>query len=222
MDYHLFGLQRSGTNYLEQLMKNNFHSIRKDPRNNEWRDYWKHSIDVPNGFSRDRPTLIIYKNPYTWIESICLRRNVDWVRSQKTYPAKEGLDELKLGKENLNVENIAKTYKHFCNTWIWNKPQSNAYIIIRYEDLLITEKREIILTKIQNDLKFSRKSNQWINPQKGKISLSRDYDEQREQYYLSMKPTQLSNKHIDAINGVLQDDIIKLGYEYERTNSDII
>lgn len=218
MEYHLFGLQRSGTNYLEQLIKSNFHATRKDPRNNEWRNYWKHSIDIPNGFSKDKPTLIIYKNPYTWVESICLRRNVDWTRSQKTYPAKEGPEELRLGKESLNVENIAKTYKHFCNTWIWNKPQASKYIVIRYEDLLIENTREEILSEIQ----FPRKSDQWINPQRGKVSLSRDYDEQREQYYLSMKPTQLSNKHIDAINGVLQDDIIKLGYEYERTNSDII
>jgi len=208
MDYFIFGLQRSGTNYLEQLVNQNF----KGRRANRANKCWKHSIDIPKGYNNQHPTLIIYKNPYTWVESICLRNTVDWLKTQKEYPAQEGPDELRLGPNKINVENLAKTYDHFHNTWLWSRSLSENTYVMKYEDLLITNSRERILNNISHILPV-RKTDQWVNPQRGKISQSRDYNEDREHYYLSMKPKELTPIQIEAINNVLGDRIIELGYD---------
>lgn len=209
MDYFIFGLQRSGTNYLEQLINQNF----KGRRSNKVNRSWKHSIDMPKQYDLSKPTLIIHKNPYMWIESICLRNTVDWLKTQKTYPAQEGSNELKLGPNQINVENLAKTYKHFHNTWVWNNKTCKLYQVIKYEDLLVDQKRVQILSQIEKELLPIRKSNQWVNPQRGKVSQSRDYNETREKYYLSMQPKELNRIQLDAINTILGDDIERMGYK---------
>lgn len=208
MDYFIFGLQRSGTNYLEQLINQNFNGRRANRVNK----CWKHSINIPEGYNDQQPTLIIYKNPYTWVESICLRNTVDWLKTQKDYPAQEGPDELLLGPNEINIENLAKTYNHFLNTWLWNRSWNVKTCVIKYEDLLITNSRNSILSGISQILPV-RKSNEWVNPQRGKISQSKDYNEDREHYYLSMKPQQLTRTHLDSINNILGDRIVELGYE---------
>lgn len=74
--YIIFGLQRSGTNYLEQLVSRNFFA------DNESRSgkipesiFWKHDYYVPSRDleSVDYPILVIYKNPYAWFESNAYR-----------------------------------------------------------------------------------------------------------------------------------------------------
>lgn len=212
MSYFIFGLQRSGTNFTEQLVQQNFH-ISKENRHNKC---WKHSIDFPNGYKKQHATLIIHKNPYTWIESICLRNTVDWVKRQKDYPITDQIDkELKL--KNFNTVNLAKTYKHWYDTWLGDTDQQLKDISfqIKYEDLLIKNVRNDFLDHLHKKFKWRRKSKgpDWIVPTYGKVSQSRDYDRSREEYYLSMKPEQLTTKHISAINDVIGKDIIsKLGY----------
>jgi len=83
---------------------------------------------------------------------------------------------------------------------------------LRYESLLIDESREEALENMSRFLPV-RKSNKWINPQRGKVSQSKDYNKDREQYYLSMQPKQLTRTHIDAINDVLGDRIESMGYD---------
>ena len=204
MNYFIFGLQRSGTNFLEQIMTRNF-GANKQNRNNAC---WKHNIDPPEGWQSQRPTFIIYKNPYTWIESICFRNTVDWIKRQKKYPANEGPDELRLGPQHINIKNLALTYKHFHDSWIPKNEDNKNIMVIRYEDLLIEKERTKILTKINTDFYQKRKSNQWIVPQKGTVSQSGDYNEERENYYLNMQPNELNEYHISVITEVLGEDLI--------------
>lgn len=203
MRYFIFGLQRSGTNFLEQLLAKNF-SISKINRTNRC---WKHSIDIPKGYQQNELTILIYKNPYTWCESLCCRNNVDWIKTQKTYPATEGEAKFLAGKNRFNVANLAKTYKHWHESWT----QSNVNgLVIKYEDLLVKETREQFLEKIKAPV---RKSDTWQIPQIGKVSQSRDYTKQREQYYLEMKPTKLNQEQIEAITETIGVNMIrKIGY----------
>lgn len=208
MNYFDFGLQRSGTNFIEQIIQTNFGGQRQ----NRHKAGWKHFIDPPELWTGQHATFLIYKNPYTWVESICFRNTVDWIKTQRKYPALEGPVDLKLGPKNINVEALAKTYRHWHDKWILNpKPNANYdnVVIIKYEDLLREQKRNQILESIQ--LKFNsqrKKPNQWIIPQRGKVSQSRDYDKERESYYLDMKPQKLQKQHIDCINNLVGTDLI--------------
>lgn len=203
--YFVFGMQRSGTNFLEVLMRKNFGATKLNVQNGSW----KHSIEVPPKYSNEFPTFVIYKNPYTWVESICMRNTVDWLKTQKTYPANE-IDDKRytLGDPPLNIVNLIKTYKHFHDTWL-----DKADIIIRYEDLLLEEKRNRILSHIER-LGFDKSVENWQVPRKGGVSQSRDYNDEREQYYLSGKPNHLDNLQIAKINYILgKEQISNMGYE---------
>jgi hypothetical protein len=214
MNYFDFGLQRSGTNFIEQIIQTNFNGQRQ----NRHKAGWKHFIDPPELWEGQHATFLIYKNPYTWVESICFRNTVDWIKTQRTYPALEGPAINKLGPKGISVEQLAKTYKHWHESWI-EKPKPTAnynnVVVIRYEDLLREGKRNEVLENIQTKFNAQRKNpNQWNIPQKGKVSQSRDYDKEREEYYLSMKPTKLEARHINAINEIVGTDRIqRLGYE---------
>lgn len=204
-------MQRSGTNFVETIMKRNFIAHHSNPATR----CWKHSIDLPERYEKRVPTLVIYKNPYTWIESICLRNQVDWIKKQTKYPANEVCNKnLRLGPKNFNVINVAKTYKHFHETWFINNPCDNR-IAVRYEDMLQENTRNEILNKIQTQFLIERHNSNkgWIIPERGVVSQSRDYNGDREKYYLEMKPKNLSDMQIDAINKNIGTDLIeKMGY----------
>jgi hypothetical protein len=209
MKYYIWGLQRSGTNYLNTLVKQNF-SI----KGFEQRDHcWKHSINIPEGFDPKNISLVIHKNPYTWVESLLYRRLVDFPRSQRTYPIYNGPG---LRIEGYNITNMAKTYLHFYNTWAFN-PIQNKYVV-RYEDLLEQEKREQILEDIGNRFNLKRSRSEWFNPAPGRVILSSDYTSDRNKYYVSGQPEKLSNRAISEINHVLGEDIFKK-FRYDQINN---
>lgn len=207
--YYIFGIQRSGTNYLETLIEKNF-SVRK---NNPSTRCWKHSIDMPAGLDPKQPIIVIHKNPYLWVESIAWRNRVDWIKTQTMYPATDVADDQRMmigenGKQ-MNLINLTKTYKHFYNTWFINPDDmiKETRLVIRYEDLLENEKRGKILGKIHKIFNFRRKTNPlhqgWANPRIGTISQSRDYNATRHHYYTQMKPKYLKPHHIAQMNDIL-------------------
>lgn len=213
MNYFDFGLQRSGTNFIETIINRNFNGKRQNRANASW----KHFIDPPKQWTAQHPTFLIYKNPYTWVESICFRNTVDWIKTQKTYPVTEGQPDLVAGPKNINVEALAKTYRHWHDKWILNpKPKANYenVYVIKYEDLLEVETRNKILDDISQKFNVKRKHSSWAIPNKGAVSQSKDYTDDREKYYLEMKPQKLLPRHIRAINNILTKDLIsQIGYD---------
>jgi hypothetical protein len=203
----MFGLQRSGTNFLEDLVKNNFNGKKL----NDQRKSWKHSIDVPSIYDENTPTLIIHKNPYTWIESISLRNNVDWIKTQKKYPADQKTDScFMIGeKQSMNIINLALTYRHFHETWL----DKNHYEM-KYEDLLVDKPREIILDQIREKYALQRTHKNWLIPKRGSVSQSRDYNANREEYYIRGVPQTLTGKQIAKVNEIIGVSLIrKMGYD---------
>lgn len=210
IDYYIFGLQRTGTNFVEATMKNSF-TVRKT---NTQRNCWKHSIDVPKQYRTNSPTIVIYKNPYTWIESIAFRNSVDWVRTQTKYPAKEVCEEdLQVGDDKLNVSNLAKTYNHFYTTWLLNTPGSNT-AFIKYEDLLVPYSRIEIFQNLGKQFQLVQKGENLVFPERGSVSQSKDYTSTRELYYVKQVPEKLSPRQIEEISSLIDDRIFqKTGYK---------
>lgn len=207
--FYIFGLQRSGTNFVENIMRVNFKSAKLNRGIHH--NTWKHSIDVPDGYDPSHFTIVIHKNPYTWIESISLRSNVDWEQTQTTYPARQIEDRrFVLGeKRKFNVLNLCRTYKHFHDTWL-----PRADLVIRYEDMLVTETRNKILEKIENSFERTFPQKEWSIPQKGAISLSKDYNDDREKYYIAGKPQHMNDRTIFMVNRIITTELISdLGYD---------
>lgn len=209
-EYFIFGLQRSGTNFLQTLITLNFGKS----ASNRQADSWKHSIDDPKAYVKKMPTIVIHKNPYTWVESISMRNNVDWIKTQNTYPASEKTSkEFTMGPMKMNLTNLIKTYKHFHNNWL-NRTDIPNYMVVKYEDLLVEEKRNEILQKISDTFGWEKRQNSWVVPERGSVSQSKDYNETREEYYLDGKPGVLTREHIHEINRVMEIWPIRgMGYE---------
>ena len=211
MDYYIFGLQRSGTNFLQKLIFCNFHARKVNAKEGAW----KHSIVDPPKYDKSLPTIIIYKNPYTWVESVSMRNNVDWIETQNKYPVNEQIREaLKVGPKNMNLRNLCMTYSSFHNNWL-RRNDINKYLIIKYEDLLDPEKRSEVLAKIEDRFGFQRKTRgKWVIPERGDVSQSKDYDEEREKYYLECKPKYLTSRQINEVNRIVgAKRIMRMGYK---------
>lgn len=211
-EYFLFGLQRSGTNYLESLIKMNFETVKK----NRSHKSWKHSIDIPKGIIAEKNTdlVIIHKNPYMWAESILFRNQVDWVKTQKTYdPLEEGPYMLGIGKNKLNLSSVIKTWVHFHESWLFNSMERKTFIV-RYEDLLHDEFREDALRGMRDKFGWIKKSEYragvFRNPRPGTVSQSTDYDMGRHAYYREMKPQKLEPVHIEEINSLIDDKFFEI------------
>lgn len=199
--YFIFGLQRSGTNFLEQLIRSNYN---RRPMNNA--TFWKHSI-VPPDIDDDHPLLLIHKNPYTWIESICYRNEVDWRKRQTDYIITEELDEgLKAGEKGYSIKVLAQAYNDFYTNWHERIKTSNA-IVIKYENLLESSYIPEMFKKI--DSKFQWQNNgSLVTPKK--VSQSPDYTKARGEYYKNNRPAHLTRYQIDCINKTISDNVFAL------------
>jgi hypothetical protein len=210
--YYIWGIQRSGTNFLEKLLNLNYNGCKR----NGGISAWKHSIDDPaDGWSKALPNFIIYKNPYTWIESISYRSTVDYIRTQTLYPATEYIEEdLQLGPKKLNTINLAKTYRHFHSNWL-DRDDLKLGMEIKYEDLLVDESRYKILLDISTKMSFVKPDmDRFKIPTTGSVMGSYDYTNDREEYYKSGRPSVLTQKQIDAVTETVGVELItKMGYE---------
>ena len=204
-----YGLQRSGTNYLEGLMYRYFEVW---CRNGGSGPKWKHSLEMAP-FEDDMFYLVIAKNPYLWVESIAFRNPMDFIEKQKLYSAGEvSSPELMAGPNKINVINAAKTWNHFYNNWKSFVSYEKVYCV-KYEDLLVEEKRKSILDDIH--VKFDC---EWRNePHKYKSRetgiLDKKQDHKKTEYYLFEKPERLTDTQIKAISENIDREIFEFfGY----------
>lgn len=195
-EYYLYGLQRSGTNYLRKLIELNFNYYtrnKKSPRS------WKHRLDVPD-IAKDHINIVLYKNPYKWIESL-YRNPEDFFEKQTKFHC---LNE----DGSYNLTAIAKTYKHFIETWVFSDVSS---LNIRYEDLL--ENKSQVLTSISNLFNVHATIDNIIEP--GTVLNSKKFTEDKKEYYLKDNDLKfLTKKELAEVNETLDSDFMtKLNYE---------
>lgn len=217
MDFLIFGLQRSGTNYLEVLLQKNFKEFK---RNNRGSKAWKHRVKAKGLLHNINPVpaFIIRKNPYKWIESVAIRNNVDFIKTQTEFPIceKKGFpDDCYLGPKHMNIIQMAKTYELWYDQWVENtlekiKDKSTS---LRYEDLLDEKKRNLFLEKTQERFELKKLQNEWVNPPPGSVSQSKGMKTDMIKYYKEENNCGLNQKQISYINSVLTPEFFnKAGY----------
>lgn len=191
MKFCIFGLQRSGTTVVEKTPTNNFICEVANGKN------WKHSLSkVSTGFI----TFNVYKNPYTWIESIVFRDPADIlvVHSHLLDPG------YNIGHDNVNLPNLAKMYNDYALSWF------DEQTMVRYENLI----NPATLTEFLNKVPFERKTKTVTLPEPGSLFMPEGFSNDIIPYYLEEKPTQLTQEHIRVINENISDEVFsKLGYK---------
>lgn len=151
-NYWVYGLQRSGTNFIDQSIQranpgsSNGNKMAQTPRNPKW----KHSINPPTDLPTNEPIIIVYKSIWNWIDSIISRQVMDYLRTQQTYKIEEtdwiiesyslAVKEKELHKFSINQ--LVKTYKLFYENWTQLLDTHNA-ILVQYEDILSDNQQEL-------------------------------------------------------------------------------
>lgn len=215
-NYFLFGLQRSGTNYFNQLMRDNFKSqhINVVPSTNP---IWKHSIYNPHEFIGNTPTVVIYKNPYMWIETLCFRKKMDWNETQTGFNAEKGPKDHLTGSgiNVMNVETLSKAYLAWYKSWV--EPFNAHIFVLKYEDLLEKSSLKNTMNLISNKFTFQKIKTHIQDVKKGSVFLSEDYNEKRHKRYRSGKTLHLESKYKKVITQTIGGDIIqKIGYKIQN------
>lgn len=204
--FYIFGLQRSGTNYLQSLVEKNYFTRCA----NNQKHVWKHSISIPKRLSPTLPVFVIHKSPYTWVESLAFRNDVDWKKTQKTYLDWDNSN--RIGPNKLNIKDLCETYNHFYNTWL-SEFHSKNKIVVRYEDLLDIKTRNKCLVDSAKRFKFREKQKLIVDVTPGSVSQSKSYSHKMSDYYTEMKPQHLSDKTIDIMRTILDEELlIKMNY----------
>lgn len=217
MELLIYGLQRSGTNYIEQLLKNNYRVIflnmyedRKSIYHKHFRLYdQKELIPEPkylnNLYFRDfcefesklknKPDfyLVISKDPYSWLISY-----KKWAKKCK-WPVPD--------------YNYIEEYNLFYERWMDFFYQTNKISFVRYIDLLKKPGKTLDIL----ERKFNLKKDYLLlkNVNFKRIPQSSTFSKQRKEYYLSKKYLlDYTDEEIDDINASLNVDLINfLGYE---------
>jgi len=200
--FTVFGLQRSGTNFLEQLIKNSVNNV---GCLNTWsRHIWKHAYNIeshPRNTKKAKlnthKIIYIKKHPYSWIESIC-DKHVD---IKKTYEhvtnTNTNKDTQQWMHKGLNLVELAKLWNDHTSYWIDQRTKQNIYSL-KYEDLILSEDQtRFQLKKICEHFNWTH--NKPINIPK-KVSQSDQFNDNKRERYKNIKLISLSFEQILEIN----------------------
>jgi len=166
------GIQRSGTNFAHTIIENSVQACYP---------YFKHDPKLQDIDPECVKVFCIIKNPYTWVESICFRNEVDIV---KWYPGLNLRDhEDYLGPFHINLKRLLIAYRLFYTSWL-NYEKTK---LIHYEDLL----------KKTNNTNFKTDHND-------------NWDANRKKSYIHYQTTLLPNESKDIITNFLGQEFFKL------------
>jgi len=231
--YYIFGLQRTGTQFLERVVEANYDGSeiqnRDFPILKDWGKPWKHIVNMDEAWSYDKdiPALVLTKNPYTWIESIVFRKRKDFFETQTIYEDLKSKDSVYIN--GIDVEALALIWNECYHHWV---NQTKSYIdygkiwILRYEDLIDDRVKESILRMACDKIigEFNppewRETHKWIPMDSflfwpaGSIVDSGDLDDARIEYYQKQTPVELSANAIAQITKRLDKyTMLKMGYK---------
>jgi hypothetical protein len=191
MYFSIFGLQRSGTTFLEFLIKKNFEAELKNEAD------WKHSLSK---IEKDHTIFNIYKNPYLWVESVVFREPADLL---VVYPHLLE-DGYVVGCDKINLANLAKLYNDYTLNWY------NPDTLVKYEDLI----NDKTLNDFFKRVPFRRTTTYVQKVEPGSLFMSEGFTNDRIPYYLKQVPTILSDEHIHIINQNISNEVFDmLGYK---------
>lgn len=213
-----YGLQRSGTNFLETLLKNryrvrflNSNKDRSSPLQKHFRLYdnkdvipepqYRNDIYLKNfdAFERLFETtpdyyLVISKDPYSWFLSYS-----NWAK-KCNWPAV--------------AHHYIKEYNLFYGKWLEFSRLTGKIVFVRYIDLL--QNTDLELQRLETKMKLQKKLFARLMPRKvDKVSQSSSFTVERRVYYLSEKYIEkYTIKELQVLNLALDPQVISLlGYE---------
>jgi len=218
-----YGLQRSGTNYIESLLKKNYqvrflnsNKYRSSPLQKHCR-FYKNKEKIPEPQYRNEIILdtfeqfeslfkvapeyylIASKDPYSWYLSY---RN--WAEKCK-WP-------------NVSHHYIEE-FNLFYKTFIDFSSQSDKFIFIRYIDLI--DNLDKALEELEAKMKLKKRllSRMKLNKPK-KVAQSGNFSESRRDYYLREGYlNEYNEEEIQELNKMLDPEVISfLGYEFRSAN----
>jgi len=234
------GIQRSGTNFVEALIKQNLTGGYNGNCRNTYRNggFWKHAwaLDSPNGIPGPNPSnvdfsfqklvdkidsgelkvLHLVKHPYAWAYSITDKQ----VDIKKTYPRvtrknKQNQDEWNLFSRNdINIAEAIRLWQEH-TIWWWEFSQRKNIQTFKYEDIITNTKygAHSFLSKALPHwgVRYERPMDEISIP--GKVSQSNDFTQERRDYYANFK-IKLDWHVIEKINSILNPHFIKelIGY----------
>jgi hypothetical protein len=211
-------LQRAGSNYVEVILNKN------TTEDLAFRGYLleisKHFFPQKLGLfklvsKKQDAFIIITKNPYMWVESICFNNEMD-KETQKELWLIDGFEEYKVKDdadlEEYNLFNIVTLYKDFYTQWL-NIAKERGIQIVKYEDFLYEDKAKEVCKKVVHEIGYGQvKSNFKLHDKP--IRFSKNFTKEDFEYYKNENPTKISKGSIDTITSILGADFIEeLGYE---------
>lgn len=215
-----YGLQRSGTNFLETLLKKKFkvkllfsNKIRSSPIHKHFRLY-DDKLLVPepnyknnsyfysyNDFEKVLPIIpdkivIISKDPYSWYLSYrSWAKKCEWPVASHHY---------------------IEEYNSFYSKWLSFKRETNKIIFVKYFDLLQSHDKTV--NDLQNQLELTEKWQlPFMSAKLKKVSQSKKFTDKRKKYYLDKEYlNEYKTDELYIINDKLDCRVVKeLGYLVE-------
>ncbi len=215
-----YGIQRSGTNYLKEIVRQSYHVEfidqqigRKNPAHKHFRLYdnkkiiarpkyknnlifpsFEEFIDFFDKENRPDGCLVISKDPYSWYLSY-----KKWGRKNKWQPL---------------PQSAILEYNEFYRKWLKFDHQSEKVMMIRYIDLL--ERPDQVMDRIGDQLDLQVKNQEQDKMNIRKVPHSHYFTDRKKKYYVNggyLK--KLDENEIQLINRQLDRDIVKeLGYKF--------
>lgn len=205
----VFGIQRSGTNYLEYMLKRVFKEtgiLYYDHGDY----YWKHFVQEDQILDKYVKHVAVVKNPYLWVKS--LKRysadiSISYGRTKHKMPRSATVVNDSAGA-TVYLESALELYKTIYSNW---KNNEQVYMV-QYEKVLDPKTRTRQFELLGNffGLKVATDPLE-INPKK--VDQTDNWTKKRMQSYINQDKASISLQEIGLVNQILGIDFIKdLGY----------
>jgi hypothetical protein len=167
---------------------------------------WKHSLEVPAEITKTQETvLLIYKNPYTWTESVVFREPADMLVCFHDYGLQDSSEpEALAGRDSINLRRLAALYALHAERWLLLADRANVQVL-RYEDVITYQGRE----RLQERLPVHRGRVQWQVPEAGSLFMSEGFQDSMIEYYLEGIPVRLTQQQLDLVNAIIPDTVFE-------------
>lgn len=221
----LYGIQRSGSNYILQLLLRNFRNIRFYnqeisrclPAHKHFRLYDEKSA-IPDVRFFNTFTYSSFKDFKQHVEQIvekeidtflvCIKDPYSWYLSYKKHARKNKVTYL---KKSLNSHYLID-YNLFYRKWLdFSMEAPGEVMIVRYEDLI--EDLEDTIKRVGEKFNLERSSHEIVNP--AKVPMSKEFTQERSSFYKDKKYLKLISEQERSIIKHLLDPalISKLNYQ---------
>lgn len=226
----IYGLQRSGTNYVSHLLNSNFKNTKVLVNVGGW----KHGhYALPYAFKEEMDLAIVFKNPYAWLRSVYEYwgpdkklnigpdlRNVsfeDFVKSRATYEIQKGVPYL------IRAANAVQYWNNMNYHWLTIMTEKSKICHITYESVLVAMHKTLLqlmevyqIEPKSEDLDFTE-SKFTFTPSGESLKQNKEDQFDKKEYYIQSKYLQhYTPELIDFVNQNLDQEVMqKLGYKME-------